>query len=94
MSRQASRREVFWPYTQSLFLFFLWRLLDMYLCYIDESGTSQIPGNTSHYILAGLAIPAKYWKKCDGDIFLLKRKWNLGETEINTAWMLRYYKYN
>ncbi len=29
----------------------------MFLCYIDESGTSNIPGNTSHFILAGLAIP-------------------------------------
>ena len=24
----------------------------MYLCYIDESGTPDIPGNTSHYVLA------------------------------------------
>ena len=29
----------------------------MYLCYIDESGTSDIPGNTSHFILAGLSLP-------------------------------------
>jgi hypothetical protein len=34
----------------------------MYLCYIDESGTPQIPGNTSHFILAGLAIPIGFGK--------------------------------
>ncbi len=34
----------------------------MFLCYIDESGTPDIPGNTSHYVLAGLSIPDEYWK--------------------------------
>lgn len=63
----------------------------MYLCYIDESGTSSIPGNTSHFILAGLAIPASYWKNCDKDIFELKSHWNLQDAEIHTAWMLRTY---
>jgi len=63
----------------------------MYLCYIDESGTSNIPGNTSHFVLAGLAIPAYHWKKCDRDIFKLKNKWYLQEAEIHTAWMLRPY---
>ena len=33
----------------------------MYLCYIDESGTSDIPGNTSHLILAGLSLPIWHW---------------------------------
>jgi len=27
----------------------------MILCYVDESGTPDIPGNTSHYILTGLS---------------------------------------
>ena len=63
----------------------------MYLCYIDESGTSDVPGNTSHFILAGLAIPAHRWKNCDRDISNLKRNWNLEDTEVHTAWMLRSY---
>jgi len=63
----------------------------MYLCYIDESGTSSIPGNTSHFILTGLAIPAHYWKNCDADINNLKRAWQLENKEIHTAWMLRKY---
>ncbi len=63
----------------------------MILCYIDESGTSVIPGNTSHFILAGIAIPDYHWKDCDRDIFLLKKKWGIDDAEIHTAWMLRPY---
>ncbi|MGD9700748.1 DUF3800 domain-containing protein [Acinetobacter sp.] len=63
----------------------------MNLCYIDESGTSSIPGNTSHYILAGLSIPVEFWKKCDNDINKLKKKWNISGKEIHTAWILRPY---
>ncbi|MCU7837088.1 MAG: DUF3800 domain-containing protein [gamma proteobacterium symbiont of Taylorina sp.] len=40
----------------------------MYLCYIDESGTSSIPGNTSHFVLAGISVPIWHWKTCDKDI--------------------------
>jgi hypothetical protein len=63
----------------------------MYLCYIDESGTSSIPGNTSHYILAGLSIPVDKWKKCDKDINKLKDKWKIKGQEIHTGWMFRPY---
>jgi hypothetical protein len=63
----------------------------MYLCYIDESGTPSIPGNTSHFILCGLAIPAYHWKDCDRDIARLKSKWSLQDCEIHTAWMIRPY---
>jgi len=63
----------------------------MYLCYIDESGTPQIPGNTSHFILAGISIPSYHWKDCDNDISKLKRRWRFEDYEIHTAWMLRPY---
>ncbi len=63
----------------------------MYLCYIDESGTSSIPGNTSHFVLAGLSIPIQYWKSCDKDIESIKNKYNLRNTEIHVAWILRPY---
>jgi hypothetical protein len=63
----------------------------MYLCYIDESGTSNIPGNTSHFVLAGLSIPVEKWKKCDKDIYKLKEKWKIEGQEIHTAWMSRPY---
>lgn len=63
----------------------------MYLCYIDESGTSDIPGNTSHFVLAGLSIPIWHWKDCDRDIEAIKKKFALESSEIHIAWMLRPY---
>jgi hypothetical protein len=63
----------------------------MYLCYIDESGVAQIPGNTSHFILAGLSIPIWFWKRCDQDIYFIKRKYELDKAELHVAWMMRRY---
>ena len=63
----------------------------MYLCYVDESGTPDTPGNTSHFILAGLSIPINRWKECDKAIQVIKRKYNLENTEIHVAWILRPY---
>ncbi|MDQ7024723.1 MAG: DUF3800 domain-containing protein [Anaerolineae bacterium] len=63
----------------------------MYLCYIDESGTSDIPGNTSHFILAGLSIPISKWRECDNQLNILKKKYDLGEAEIHVAWLKRPY---
>ncbi len=63
----------------------------MYLCYLDESGTSDIPGNTSHFVLAGLAIPIWHWKDCDREIETVKQKYALGNLEIHIAWLLRPY---
>jgi len=63
----------------------------MYLCYIDESGTSDIPGNTSHFILAGLSVPIWHWKDCDKSIEVIKRRYALGNSEIHIAWILRSY---
>ncbi len=63
----------------------------MYFCYIDESGVPQIPGNTSHYILAGMAIPISYWKNSERDVEAIKKKYNLENSEIHTAWIMRNY---
>lgn len=63
----------------------------MYLCYIDESGTSDIPGNTSHFVLAGLSIPIAEWRRCDAEINALKKKYALDNSEIHVAWILRAY---
>ncbi len=63
----------------------------MYLCYLDESGTPDIPGNTSHYVLAGLAIPVQYWKECDHAIENIKQRYGLANKEIHVAWMMRSY---
>lgn len=63
----------------------------MYLCYVDESGTSDIPGNTSHFVLAGISIPIWHWKDCDRAIEAIKRKYSLANLEIHVAWILRPY---
>ena len=63
----------------------------MHLCYLDESGTPQLPGNTSHYVLAGISIPIWHWKTCDRDITKIKNNYSLGGAEIHTAWVLRKY---
>jgi len=63
----------------------------MYLLYIDESGTSAIPGNTSHFILAGISVPIWHWKDCDREISKIKKHYSLENAEIHTAWILRKY---
>jgi hypothetical protein len=63
----------------------------MYLCYVDESGTSDIPGNTSHFVLAGLSTPVWHWRDCDREIRDVKATYALENAEIHAAWMVRSY---
>lgn len=63
----------------------------MYLCYIDESGTSDLPGTSSHFVLAGFSIPIAQWKNCDRDISLALSKYGLETSELHTAWLARKY---
>lgn len=63
----------------------------MYLCYVDESGTSEVPGTTSHYVLAGLAIPIYKWKVCEEEVDKVKKKYDLLGAEIHTGWLIRNY---
>lgn len=63
----------------------------MRLCYIDESGTPDIPGNTSHFVLAGLSIPDQYWKEQHRQVAAIKGKYDLAAAEVHVAWMLRPY---
>ena len=51
----------------------------MLLCYIDESETLEINGNTSHYVLAGIAIPVQRWKEAELDINTIKQKYRKAE---------------
>jgi len=63
----------------------------MHLCYIDESGTPDVPGNTSHFVLAGLSIPIRRWKDSDQAVAATKAQFRLSGVEIHTAWMVRAY---
>ena len=41
----------------------------MYLCYLDESGTTGASmGDTSHFVLAGLSIPIWHWRDADREV--------------------------
>ncbi len=63
----------------------------MYLCYIDESGNPDMSGNTTHFVLAGISIPIWHWRDADRDIRKIKKKYDLQDEEIHTAWLLRKY---
>lgn len=63
----------------------------MYLCYIDESGTPELPGNSTHFVLAGFALPIWHWKAADREISSIMARHDLSNAEIHTAWMLRQY---
>ena len=63
----------------------------MYLCYVDESGTSDRPGSTSHFILAGIVLPIWHWKQADDEIRRIKQRYGLANAEIHTGWILRKY---
>ena len=63
----------------------------MYLCYIDESGTPQIPGQTSHFVLAGLSFPIAYWREADRAISQVLDRYGLENEEFHTAWVMRSY---
>lgn len=63
----------------------------MYICYVDESGTPEVPGNTSHFVLAGIAIPISKWREADGQVGAIMAKYGLAGKELHTAWVLRAY---
>lgn len=63
----------------------------MYLCYLDESGTPEIGGNTEHFVYAGIAIPADTWKAKDEEVHAIKSRYGLEHAEIHTGWMVRKY---
>ena len=63
----------------------------MYLCYIDESGNSEMTGPSSHYVLAGLCVPIEHWKDCDTQVYAIKQRYSLENAEIHTAYLLQRY---
>jgi len=63
----------------------------MYLCYLDESGVPEIPGNSTHFVLAGIAIPIERWREADASISEIMARYGLAGEELHTAWLLRKY---
>jgi hypothetical protein len=63
----------------------------MYLCYLDESGVPEIPGNSTHFVLAGIAIPIERWREADASISEIMARYGVAGEELHTAWLLRKY---
>lgn len=63
----------------------------MYICYLDESGTTEAGDSSLHFVLVGLAILAPAWKNKDAQIDAIKKRYSLENAEIHTAWMLREF---
>jgi hypothetical protein len=61
------------------------------ICYLDESGTPEFTGSTSHFILFGLSIQDATWREKDGQITAVKRRYGLEREEIHTGWIARRY---
>lgn len=59
----------------------------MYFLYLDESGTE----NTSHFVLAGIAIQAMTWSEKTSKISQIKKKFRLSGKELHAGWMMRRY---
>jgi|WetSurMetagenome_2_1015567.scaffolds.fasta_scaffold34949_2 hypothetical protein len=65
---------------------------NQHIFYMDESGTPDIPGNTSHYVLVALSMPVMNWRASENDIEAVKKKYGLQDVELHIAWMLRKYQ--
>lgn len=63
----------------------------MRICYLDESGTPELTGGSSHFVLLGLSIQGETWKRKDSEITLIKRRFGLEGAEIHTGWLTRRY---
>ncbi len=64
----------------------------MRICYLDESGTPALSGQTNHFVFLGLSILDSSWKNRDAEITGIKRRYQLEGSEIHTAWLARRYQ--
>jgi hypothetical protein len=62
----------------------------MSLCFLDESGVPEIPGNSTHFVLAAKSIPNERWRQADAATFPILAKYGRGGEgeELHTAWLL------
>jgi len=74
------------PQTLSLF-----SGVEMYIIYVDESGTPELTPNSEHFVLAAVSIPLTSWKSYDSQLRDLLHNHRLVDVEIHTAWMARTY---
>jgi hypothetical protein len=62
------------------------------IAYLDESGTPEATGGTTHFVLLALAIPGHTWKAKDAEIAAIKQRFGLADAvELHAGWMNRSY---
>ncbi|MCY3542062.1 MAG: DUF3800 domain-containing protein [Gammaproteobacteria bacterium] len=54
------------------------------MCYVDESGTPEKSGTSSHVVLAGLVISIWYWHNADREVQRIKGNYWLDQEELQT----------
>lgn len=66
--------------------------MGLHILYVDESGVpARHPSQTSHYALAGVAIPADGWATKTDQVQAIRAAYGFPRAEIHVAWMLRPY---
>jgi len=63
----------------------------MRIAYLDESGSPELKGSTSHFVLLALTIDGETWKSKDRDITRVKNSFGLSQAEVHAGWMARRY---
>ena len=63
----------------------------MKIAYIDESGTPELSGSTSHFVLVGVSLDAQNWKLRDEAITAIKSRYGVAGAEVHAGWMARRY---
>ena len=63
----------------------------MRIAYLDESGTPDLTGSTSHFVLLALAIDGESWKQKDAEIARIKARFGMENAEIHAGWLARRY---
>lgn len=63
----------------------------MRICYLDESGTAELGGGTSHFVLLGLSVQGETWRTKDAEITAIKQRYGLERAEVHTGWLTRRY---
>jgi hypothetical protein len=61
------------------------------IAYLDESGTPELSGSTTHLVLVALVIPGHTWKAKDQEILAIKQEFGLDQRELHAAWLSRRY---
>src|SRR5580765_6160925 len=73
------------------FFFFLPESLAVKIAYIDESGTPELTGATSHFVLLAVTLDAQKWKLRDQAIAEIKGRYGVEGAELHAGWMARKY---